>query len=710
MAVNLSKNGAALMAAYKEVVDGKSETNWALFTYEGNSNDIRLAEKGDGGLEEMVEELSSGKVMYAFCRVQDPNSGLPKYVLINWTGEGVKDIRKGICANHVTSMATFLRGAHVTVNGRTEDDVEPEAILRKVAKASGANFNFHKQPQHYRDVPAGTVGSVYQKVNAVAEIQQTNKENFWNQAERDEKVRRQEETSRVQREKGMLERERRELDDRRERERREKERSQQIERERIDRNQREEEDRQRQQQRQGALVTVDARTERGDMPLGSVGSVYQKVNAVAEIKQIDKENFWNQAERDEKARRQDEARRVQQEKERMERERKDMEEKQTGERERRAKERAQQIERERISESRREEEERQQQQRQGAHVTVNARTEHGDMPLGSVGSVYQKVNAVAEIQQTDKESFWNQAERDEKARRQEEARRVQQEKERMERERRDMEEKQTSERERRAKERAQQIERERISESQREEEERQRQQQQQQNLQENTNMWTGINVVASVKKANEAKSLIAQRSSNPRDLFQNWERRTEANGGGGGASSPSASQPGRLQSPFVSQTPSGREGPLYPPGFSMTPLSPASPAAPVLSYSPVPAADAIYSEGEEWSDEFEDYSNEDNPAAAEIPAREDIYEDVQPAGTKQEDIYESVHASSAEDNTETNICVRALYDYQAADDTEITFDPDDIITGVEMLDEGWWRGYGPDGRNGMFPANFVELI
>lgn len=40
----------------------------------------------DGGLEELVEELNSGKVMYAFCRVQDPNSGLPKYVLINWVG------------------------------------------------------------------------------------------------------------------------------------------------------------------------------------------------------------------------------------------------------------------------------------------------------------------------------------------------------------------------------------------------------------------------------------------------------------------------------------------------------------------------------------------------------------------------------------------------------------------------------------------------
>lgn len=32
----------------------------------------------------MVEELNSGKVMYGFCRVKDPNSGLPKFVLINW--------------------------------------------------------------------------------------------------------------------------------------------------------------------------------------------------------------------------------------------------------------------------------------------------------------------------------------------------------------------------------------------------------------------------------------------------------------------------------------------------------------------------------------------------------------------------------------------------------------------------------------------------
>lgn len=37
-----------------------------------------------GGIEEMVEDLNSGKIMYAFCKVMDPKTSLPKCVLINW--------------------------------------------------------------------------------------------------------------------------------------------------------------------------------------------------------------------------------------------------------------------------------------------------------------------------------------------------------------------------------------------------------------------------------------------------------------------------------------------------------------------------------------------------------------------------------------------------------------------------------------------------
>ncbi|KAF5923720.1 hypothetical protein HPG69_019508 [Diceros bicornis minor] len=211
MAANLSRNGPALQEAYVRVVTEKSPTNWALFTYEGNSNDIRVAGTGEGGLEEMVEELNSGKVMYAFCRVKDPNSGLPKFVLINWTGEGVNDVRKGACANHVSTMASFLKGAHVTINARAEEDVEPECIMQKVARASGANYTFHRESGRFQDMgPQAPVGSVYQKTNAVSEIKRVGKDSFWAKAEKEEENRRQEEKRRLEQERRQLEQERRE--------------------------------------------------------------------------------------------------------------------------------------------------------------------------------------------------------------------------------------------------------------------------------------------------------------------------------------------------------------------------------------------------------------------------------------------------------------------------------------------------------------------
>ena len=115
----------------------------------------------DGGIEEMVDELSGGKVMYGYLRVTDPNTQLPKNVLVNWvsyrlfgeegvscytihkhilfsfyehtflpnricilnlslslslslplslqTGEGVPPNRKGVCARHTADIARFFR-------------------------------------------------------------------------------------------------------------------------------------------------------------------------------------------------------------------------------------------------------------------------------------------------------------------------------------------------------------------------------------------------------------------------------------------------------------------------------------------------------------------------------------------------------------------------------------------------------------------------
>lgn len=42
-------------------------------------------------------------------------------------------------------------------------------------------------------------------------------------------------------------------------------------------------------------------------------------------------------------------------------------------------------------------------------------------------------------------------------------------------------------------------------------------------------------------------------------------------------------------------------------------------------------------------------------------------------------------------------------------DDEISFNPDEIITNIEMIDEGWWKGQCR-GRVGLFPRAYVQLL
>ncbi|KAA3672576.1 uncharacterized protein DEA37_0009547 [Paragonimus westermani] len=51
-----------------------------------------------------------------------------------------------------------------------------------------------------------------------------------------------------------------------------------------------------------------------------------------------------------------------------------------------------------------------------------------------------------------------------------------------------------------------------------------------------------------------------------------------------------------------------------------------------------------------------------------------------------------------------------LYNYTAHEDDELSFHEGDQIFQVQQIDEGWWLGVTADGRQGLFPANYVELV
>uniref|UniRef100_H3C8Y3 SH3 domain-containing protein n=1 Tax=Tetraodon nigroviridis TaxID=99883 RepID=H3C8Y3_TETNG len=111
-----------------------------------------------------------------------------------------------------------------------------------------------------------------------------------------------------------------------------------------------------------------------------------------------------------------------------------------------------------------------------------------------------------------------------------------------------------------------------------------------------------------------------------------------------------------------------------------------------------PSADAVWVQNSQQLDEEQE---------------EPLYEvEVENRPADPEALYLSPDGTTAADEQQyygedLGITAVALYDYQAAGDDEISFDPDDVITNIEMIDEGWWRGVCR--AYGLFPANYVEV-
>ncbi|XP_064182450.1 drebrin-like isoform X5 [Anguilla rostrata] len=237
MAVNLSKNRLAILTAYQDVIDETSSTDWALYMYEDNSDDLTLASTGGGGLEEITDTFDNGHIMYGFCSLKEPSTILPHYILINWVGEDVPDARKCACASHVATIAEFFQvslpeGVDIVVNASSVEDIDPVAIGQRLTNGTVPVASPVLSRLLTRDEEGmETVGTSYQKTNAEMELKKLNREEFWEKAKREEELRKEEERRRVAEERQRFEEERMALErqEQEERERRYRERERQIE-------------------------------------------------------------------------------------------------------------------------------------------------------------------------------------------------------------------------------------------------------------------------------------------------------------------------------------------------------------------------------------------------------------------------------------------------------------------------------------------------
>lgn len=155
------------------------------------------------------------------------------------------------------------------------------------------------------------------------------------------------------------------------------------------------------------------------------------------------------------------------------------------------------------------------------------------------------------------------------------------------------------------------------------------------------------------------------------------------------------------------------------------PRSPTPPTPPATSGSPIRVAMPV-SRGQQPA-EIEDAREEQfspppsMPArslAAAIPNEDDLTDEpsghdpargaAQAAATATfgQQAAEAAHPTGAAEGGK-----RALvqYDYEKAEDNELELREGDYITDIDMVDDDWWHGRNSRGETGLFPSNYVEL-
>ncbi|KAF9879953.1 hypothetical protein CkaCkLH20_02764 [Colletotrichum karsti] len=157
--LNLSTNGPSIKSSYQGVINGPPPSSssptyaqWALFSVQAplanafqdtgaKESVLKVQSTGDGELSDLIEDFNEGRIQFAFVKVKDPNSGLPKNALIAWCGGGVPERTKGYFTTHTAAVSKILHGYHVQITARSDSDLEPESVMRKIADASGAKYS-----------------------------------------------------------------------------------------------------------------------------------------------------------------------------------------------------------------------------------------------------------------------------------------------------------------------------------------------------------------------------------------------------------------------------------------------------------------------------------------------------------------------------------------------------------------------------------------
>lgn len=150
-AMSLNVTDPAILEAYEDVRNDKTETNWAFFDFaSGKPDRLQVSGTGTEGLSEFIKQLKPEVAGWGYLRINmsnDEYSQRIKFVLVPWCGDKVGVMRKAKLSIQISDVKVVLRSFHIEVPASQTQDLNENEVLTRLRRAGGANYD--RQSSNY---------------------------------------------------------------------------------------------------------------------------------------------------------------------------------------------------------------------------------------------------------------------------------------------------------------------------------------------------------------------------------------------------------------------------------------------------------------------------------------------------------------------------------------------------------------------------------
>lgn len=130
---------------YQRVVRGLDpDTTWLIISPDDKKQ--YTPEFTGKNFEDFLDTFNDAKVQFGLARVSPPGSDVSKLILIGWCPDSAPlKIRASFASNFGIVANQILKGYHIQVTARDEDDLNESELLMKISNAAGARYSIQQQ-------------------------------------------------------------------------------------------------------------------------------------------------------------------------------------------------------------------------------------------------------------------------------------------------------------------------------------------------------------------------------------------------------------------------------------------------------------------------------------------------------------------------------------------------------------------------------------